>query len=166
MAKIPVVRDEIRKDAFAGSRFTGHVSLGMAAAGFALLVGSSLDLGILWLAQRESVPQWEFVAIANSLEAFPRFAIALSLLYASLYFRGSDSLAAFRALGFGLVLLGILGGVLGTLMVLDYLTLQGQVAAEGLAAFRSTALKALVLSALYVLLFCPLGLLGLRRPDG
>lgn len=139
-------------------------ALGMWAAGGLLLLGSLVDLGILWIVQHQRNPQWEFVAIASTLEGLPRFAMALAFFYAALYLRRSTSLAAYRTLSAGVLVVGLVGGGLGVLALMDYLALSSMVAGVPESLIRSTALKAVALGGIFLLLLVPLGLLGLRRP--
>lgn len=141
-------------------------ALGMWAAGGLLLLGSLVDLGILWIVQYQRNPQWEFVAIASTLEGLPRFAMAFAFFYAALYLRRSVSFAAYRTLGVGVLLLGLVGGGLGVLALMDYLALSKLVAGVPESLVRSTALKAVALGGIFFLLLVPLGILGLRRPKG
>lgn len=143
-----------------------HAALGAWAASGMFMVGSIIDVGVLWLLQRQDQPQWEFVAIANTLDAFPRFALAIALLYAALYFGRSSSIAVYRVAAVGLVFLGLAAAALGALMVTDYFALAklaGQ-QPQALEMIRTTSIRAVILSGVYVILLVPLGIIGLRRP--
>ena len=144
------------------SAFSRPVSRAAFAAGLIYLVGSVTDLGILWLAQRQPGVQWEFVAITNTVEAWPRMVLAIGLLYAALYFAGSMSVVAYRVLGAGLLGLGIVALALGGLMVLNYLQVSGNLQGDAAGLIRSSVLKTELLCALYVVTLGPIGGLGLR----
>lgn len=139
-------------------------ALGMWAAGGLMFLGTLVDLGILWIAQYQANPQWEFVAIASTLEGLPRIALALAFFYAALYLRRSESLAAYRSLGVGLLLLGLAGTGLGLLALMDYLALANLVQGVPESLIRSTAMKSVALGGIFFVLLVPLGFLGLRRP--
>jgi len=139
---------------------------GMWAAGGLLFLWSLVDLGILWIAQYQASPQWEFVAIASTLEGLPRFVMAIAFFYAALYLRRSQSLAAYRALGAGVLVLGLAGAGLGLLALMDYLALAGPVEGMPESLTRSTALKAGALGGVFFVVLVPLGFAGLRHPRG
>lgn len=144
----------------------GKVSLVLRATGAAILLGSFVDLSVLWVLQRQAQPQWEFVAMANTLEAFPRFLIALAFFFTAQYFVGSRSLLVTRLLGGGLVLLGLVAAALGAILTTAYLALS-QVAAQqpqAEAALRSLSFKAVALSTLFFLILTPVGVLVMRKP--
>lgn len=144
--------------------FRVHASLGLAGAGLVFLVGTLLDLAILWIFQRQASPQWEFTALASTSEGLPRLVLAFALIYAALYTRGSTSLLTYRMLGLGLILVGLAGAVVGALMVTDYFVLRGGINPESGQLFHSMVIKTLSLCAMYVFLLVPIGVLGLRRP--
>src|SRR5690606_12644839 len=131
-----------------------------------LFLGSLVDLGILWIAQYQASPQWEFVAIASTLEGLPRFVMAIAFFYAALYLRRSQSLAAYRALGAGVLVLGLAGAGLGLLALMDYLALAGLVEGMPESLTRSSALKAAALGGVFFFLLVPLGFVALRHPRG
>ena len=164
MASIPLIRAKEAGAATGGPRFGRHAALAFLAAGRVMLGGTIIDLGVLWIGQRQANPQWEFVAVANTLDAFPRLVLSLALLVGALYLGDSGSLLAYRILAAGFLLLGVAGAGLGGLMVTDYLALRRAVNPEGYAVFRSTAFKAAAVSALYVVVLLPLGIKGLRGP--
>jgi hypothetical protein len=140
-------------------------AVGVFAAGFVMLVGSLLDVGILWVLQRQSNPQWEYVAVANTMEAVPRLVLGLGLLYAAAYLGGVASLWIYRVLAVFLVLLGLFSMACGALILSSYLALAKVVTdPEGHLVLRSVAIKALGLSSLYVAVLIPVGIWGMRRP--
>lgn len=144
--------------------FRRHVSRGFYAAGMIFLIGTVLDLGILWVFQRQPNPQWEFTALATTAEGLPRLVLALALLYGGLYTAASTSLLAYRLLALIAIMVALAGAAVGGLMLSDFFVLRRQVSAEGLWIFRSTVLKTVVLCGMYVFVLFPLGVLGLRRP--
>jgi hypothetical protein len=140
-------------------------AVGVFAAGFVMLVGSMLDLGILWLLQRQSNPQWEYVAVANTMEAVPRLVLGLGLLYAAVYLAGVGRMWVYRAFAATLVFLGLFSLACGGLILTSYLALAKMVTEpEAYAMLRSVAIKALGLSSLYVAVLIPAGIWGMRRP--
>ncbi len=150
--------------AFTVEGFRRHVARGFYAAGVIFLVGTSLDLAILWVFQRQPGPQWEFSALASTAEGLPRLVLAIALLYGGLYTAASTSLLSYRVLALVAILIALAGAAVGGLMLSDFFVLRRQVSAEGLWIFRSTVLKTLVLCGMYVFVLFPLGVLGLRRP--
>lgn len=146
--------------------FRRHVARGFYAAGVIFLVGTALDLAILWVFQRQPGPQWEFSALASTAEGLPRLVLAIALLYGGLYTAASTSLLAYRFLALIAILIALAGAAVGGLMLSDFFVLRRQVSPEGLSIFRSTVLKTLVLCGMYVFVLFPLGVLGLQRPRG
>ena len=69
------------------SSSAGPTSAAVMVAGLVYFVGSLIDLGILWLGQRQAGLQWEFVAITNTADAMPRLILALALLYLGVHLR-------------------------------------------------------------------------------
>ena len=142
--------------------FSGHASLGLAAAGAVLFFATLVDLGILWIGQSQGGLQWEFVAATRTIEAFPRLVLGIGLAYGALYVASSSSLFLYRTLGVLLILLGLAGGVLGAILGADYLAMQGNVNPEARSTLMSSVVKSGSLSLLYVILLIPTGVLGLR----
>jgi hypothetical protein len=143
-----------------------HASLILWAAGGVLLLGSLIDVAVLWGLQRQGTPQWEFVAVQNTLEALPRFALACALLALAVYVRRTGSGRVFRLLGVVLLLFAVAAAALGAILVTDYFIV-ARMAAGQLAAARTmlkiATLKSLALSGLYTLLLGVFGLLAVRR---
>lgn len=144
--------------------FERHAAIGLWAAAALLLVGTAIDLGTLWVLQRQAVPTWEFVAIGNTIEAYPRIMLGIGLLFPALYFQRWTSLKIYRTLSALLLLLGIGALTLGVLEVTDYLVLRQQASPQALPVLRSTALKAVTLSGAFFVILTTLGLFGWRRP--
>lgn len=130
-----------------------------------LVLGTVVDLGVLWLAQHQSNPQWEFVALVRTLDAFPRLALGFALAYVARLLCRSRSKLGHRVLGVLVLLLGLVGAALGVLLLTDYFVLARVVeGANAQLALRSTVVKGLMLSGLYLVLLTPIGALVLRRP--
>ena len=149
---------------YAVEGFRRHVARAFAAAGLIFLVGSVLDLGILWIFQRQPNPQWEFTALATTAEGLPRLVLALALLYGGLYLGGSTALMAYRLVALTAIGVALAGAAVGGLMLTDFFVLRREVSPESIWIFRSTVAKTLALCAMYVFVLLPLGVLGLGRP--
>lgn len=130
--------------------------------GMVYLIAVLVDLGVLWIGQNQDSVNFEFVALTRTAEAFPRFILATSLIYAGLWIMRSESLGTFRLLSAWVLLLGVAALILVGLTVLNYLTLASTVTPEAKALFRSAVVKTGGLGALYVLFLIPLGILGFR----
>ena len=151
---------------FAPDAFARHAARGLWAGGLVMLLGSFVDLAVLWGLQFEASPQWEFVAAMNTLEGYIRFAIGISFIYAALYVGRSSSLWKYRTVAAFALVLGIAAGLLGLVLLNDYFALarltQDQTQAMG--ALVTSVTKGIMLSALFTVMFVPLGIMGLRRP--
>jgi hypothetical protein len=140
-------------------------SYGAWAAGLVILLGSILDLSILWFLQRQNGPQWEYVAFANSIESMPRVLIGLGFIGLALYLRDAGSMIGFRIIGAVLLMFGILSITAGFLMVTSYYALvQNVTEPQAYVMLRSVAIKAVALSGLYACVLVPLGIMSLQRP--
>jgi hypothetical protein len=131
-------------------------------AGVVYLVAILVDIGILWLGQRQQGLNFEFVALTRTAEAFPRFILATALIYAGLGVARSGPLAVYRLLAGWVLVLGTAALVVVALTVLNYLSIAGTVTPEAKLMFRSAVVKTGGLGALYVLFLIPLGILGFR----
>jgi hypothetical protein len=136
----------------------------LVAAAIPFIVGSLVDVLILWIFQRQPAAEWEFTALISTAEGLPRIALGLAFAYLAMLVRGSTSLIGYRLLALGLVAIGIAGAMIGSLMVTDYFILRASVAPEASMVFRSAVLKTIVLCGLYVFVLLPMGVLGLKRP--
>lgn len=144
-----------------------NASRALWAAGLIFLIGSFADLVLLWTVSRQAAnPQWEFTALALTIEGTPRIVLAVAMIWVALYIRGVSSLITQRAFGVLLILLGIGGGVIGAIMISDYFVLRGMVPPAEMKTFASVVLKTLTLSALHLVLLVPFGVLSVRRPRG
>jgi hypothetical protein len=153
------------RTAHSGAGFGTLAARGTLAIGIIMLVGTVIDIGILWLFQRQPVPQWEYVAITSTLEGFPRFLIAIGFFYAAFHFRATVSIVPYRVVASLLIVLGLAAAILGGMMVINYQALSEFAQQPELhLALRSVAIKALTLSALYVAVLLPFGVWALRRP--
>ena len=161
----PSVLTGARKEAPVGS-LRRNAAWGSAAAGLLMLLGSLIDHGILWVIQFQTSPQWEFVAATNTLEAMPRYGIAMGFLFAALALADVRSLVLMRVMAGGLFLLGLLSLGLGLLLISDYLSLINMAAQNqpAVVTLRQTAIKAGALSAVFVAVLIPASVLVWRRP--
>lgn len=142
-----------------------HAGLVLWVVSVILVLGTLVDLGVLWLVQRQSAVQWEFVALVNTLDAFPRLVLGLGAAYIAFVVRRSTSMLGYRLLGTLVLLLGLAGAALGVLLLTDYFVLARVVQeADTRVAFQSLIVKGLALSGFYFVLLTPIGALGLRRP--
>jgi hypothetical protein len=139
-----------------------QVEIGLWGAGLILLLSGIFDLSVLWLLQRVASPQWELMAIANTITAFPGLVLALAVLSLALYLRRAGGLWGIRILAGASVLLGLAGGALGLLMILDFFVLRGVVSPDALTALWSTTLKTVLLGGLYMVVLVPVGILQLK----
>lgn len=134
----------------------------VAWGGVLYLVAIMVDLAVLWIGQNQGGPNFEFVALTRTSEAFPRFILATALIYTGLWILRSDSLQVFRMMAAWVTFLGIAATVVVGLVILNYLTMASTVTPEANEIFRSAVIKAGGLGALYVLFLIPLGILGFR----
>lgn len=159
-------RDATRPKPFSTEAFARHGARGLWAAAAVLLLGTAVDLFVLWGLQFQASMQWEFVAIVNTLEAYTRLVLGVGLAYGALVFSRSSSLWAYRSAGALMLLLGLAAATLSLLLITDYYPLSrfadGQGVAQG--ALTVTAVKGLLLGGVYSLVLIPLGILNLRKP--
>ena len=138
---------------------------GVLAGGVIMLLGVLVDLGVLWLLQREPSPQWEFTAVANTVESVPRLVYGLGFLFVGAHMRGSASVGWYRLLGGSLIAVGVFSIALAIVLVLSYFPLSRMVTEPVVyAMLRSVAIKTLALCGLYTAIAVPFGVLSLRRP--
>lgn len=162
-----VVGDAREKGRLASiSRYTAlNASRALWAAGLIFLLGSLADLILLWTVTREpGNAQWEFTALALTIEGTPRIVLAIAMIWVALHIRDGSSLIVQRLFGGFLILLGILGAVIGAMMVGDYFVLRGMIQPAEAKTFASIVLKTLTLSGLHLVLLVPIGVLGVRGP--
>ena len=140
-------------------------SLAALAAGTIMLFGVLVDIGVLWLLQRQASPQWEFTAITNTVESVPRLVFALGFLYIGFHLRGTAGHGWYRALAALLILVGVFSVMLAAVLALSYFQLGKLVTQpEVYTMLRSVAVKTIGLSAVYAVVAIPSGILALRRP--
>ncbi len=144
--------------------YSRHAGLACVGAGLIFLVGSLLDVAILWGFQRGAGPAWEFAALSTTIEGTPRIALGAALMAAGLWVRGSTSLLMYRTIGLIMLLTGIAGAIIGGMLLSDYFILRRDVDAAQRVLFNSAALKVLALSGLHAFVLIPIGVLGMRRP--
>ena len=143
-----------------------HAGRALWAIATVLLVGTLLDFGILWLGQRQPTLVWEYAAIVNTIEGMAGLILATGLAYAAFHFSGGTSLLVLRLLASSMVTVGIVGGILGALLLLDYIALQNGMQPEARLMLRTATIKGVTLSGLYLFVLVPVGLLGwVRRRD-
>lgn len=161
-----IAREKARTRTYTADALIGHGVRGLWAGAGVLLLGSAIDLAVLWGLQFQSSLQWEFVAIVNTLEAYTRLVLGVALIFAALAVGRTTSLARYRVAGILFLALGIVAAALGFLLLTDYFPLSRM--AENQAAARNaltvTAAKGLMLSGVYTIVLVPLGILGLRKP--
>jgi hypothetical protein len=167
MADIPtpiVVGGSKARVAYAAEAFHRPAAAVLSVAGLIFIIGSMVDVALLWSVQRQPNPQWEFQALATTAEGLPRIVLGVALVFAAMYVRGSTSLLKYRLFGLLLLGMGLMGIAIAGLMVTDFFALRSQVNPEARWLFRSTVLKTLLLSGMYVVFLIPAGVLCLRRP--
>ena len=164
MATMPLLRDAQPNPAYREDALRRAFALAMLGAGLLLTVGSLIDTGVLWIAERQGSSQWEFVATTNTLNSLPRLMLGVALLVGAAYAaRISLTPTRFVLMG-GVILIGLAGLALGGLVTLDYLELRRSLNPQALPALRGEAVKALGISVLDVVALIPIGLMGLRGP--
>lgn len=134
----------------------------VAGAGIVYLIAIVIDLGILWLGQRQDGPNFMFVALTRTAEAFPRFILGTALVYAGVALIKTASLTLYRALAGWVLVLGTVAAVLLAATAVNYLGMSSAVLPEAQDVFRASVVKTGGLSALYTLFLIPLGILGFR----
>lgn len=159
-----VTRAERGPDPDVAATVSDAASVAMLAAAGALLLGSLVDLIVLWAVQRQTTPQWEFLALLDTVEAIPRMVTGLAFIGGALYFRRTASLLGYRLIALGAVLLGLVGAVVAGMIMIDYLALSRIESAATEGPLQGVALKGIALGVLYLLILTPLGVLGTRWP--
>lgn len=166
--EILVSKDKDTGSSHSGSTagFTRHAARLSLVAGLILLVGVGIDLGTLWLLQRQSTVQWEFVALSTTTNAYPMLVLSALLFYGYLVLGQKQSLAGYRVVAALVLALGVMGLAVLLLIVTNYFALmkQGGLQPEAIPFFRSVMIKSGGLSALFALCLLPLGVLGFRLP--
>lgn len=164
--RILVAKPAPTRSSIAPSAFTRHAAFGLWAGAAVLLLGSFVDLGVLWGLQFDPNPQWEFVATMNTLESYTRFAIGIAFVYAALYIGRSASLWKYRLTAAFMLVLGIMAIGLGLVLLNDYFALArlAQDQTPQMGALVISVTKGVLLSGLFTIIFVPLGILGLRKP--
>lgn len=159
--------DETSRFRLLGTFTERNAARALWAGGLIYLIGSFADLAAMWIINRvPGNPDFEFTALANTLDGTPRIVLAVAMIWVALHIRGSNSLMIQRLMGILLILLGIAGAIMGAMVIADYFVLRGSVAPPDQKLFVSITLKALTLSALHLLVLVPVGVLSVRRPRG
>jgi hypothetical protein len=143
-------------------RYARPVAGALFAVGIVYLVGTLVDLGTLWLLQRQSGMEWEFVAVTSTADALPRFIFAVAALYLAFYVGGSRVTWLYRSMSIGLLALGVIAIGLGALSGTNYLALARVVNPEAEPLLRSSVIKTLALCTLYAVVLIPVGISGLH----
>ncbi len=148
------------------TRVGRHAAYALWAAGALFLLGSVVDLAVLWVLQRQPTTGWEFVALQNTLEAFPRFMLGFAFISVALYLARPRPEGGLRLIGATMLLLAVTAAALGALVAMDYLVLARMVDPRvPLAArvLKIATLKALALSGVDTLVLGSFGLMGVRH---
>ena len=140
---------------------TGVVLMAVSAV---VGLGRLFDIGVLWIVQRSNTPQWEFMALSNTLDVVPGFVLALGIAYCGLQFKNPQSSVGYRLLAVGLILLGLVSAAVAGLIGMDYLALSKYADPRALGVLRSTALRAVVLGTFFFLVLIPVGIYAFKRP--
>jgi hypothetical protein len=144
-----------------------HAARVFAAVSLVLVAGVVLDLFTLWVLQRQDTPQWEFVALSTTTNAYPLLLISLVLVYGALALSRSSSVKAYRLAAIVSIVFALAGIGVGFLVATNYLAISREAARSAgpaVTLFKSQALKAGALSALFGGVLMLVGLLGLRMP--
>jgi hypothetical protein len=167
MPEVLLKQDEAQRMGFVSSGLLAtHGARVFAAGGAILLIGALLDLFALWVLQRQSTVQWEFVALGTTTNSYPVLVISAALFYGALALKGSESLAGYRLAATYVVLLGLMGLTVGFLIGTNYLAVRrgANITAEAAPVFRGLLVKSGGTSLLFGLVMLVAGLLGFRRP--
>lgn len=146
------------------SLYRRNTSLVLLATGVVFLLGTLVDLGILWFLQRGPTVQADFVATTQTVEGLPRVILALALVYLSGHVGRWSALSLYRALALGVLLVGLAGIPLLLQLVTSYSLLASSVSVDALPALRATTFKSAALAVIYIVALLPLGMLGFRDP--
>lgn len=132
-------------------------------AGLVYLLGSLLDFFVLWVLQNPGGSmQYEFVALTNTAEGFPRLIVAAALIYGGLHISGFEGTWAYRLLAGFLVALGLAALAMLAVLGLNYAGISSAVSPEGRSVFRASVIKTGLLSLMYATALLPLGILAFR----
>ena len=162
MASIPVVDTPSSRSGVPLEVASRHGAVALLGISAVLALGTFIDLGVLWIGQRQDSPQWEYVALINTIEGMTSLVLAAALCYVAFLISSQVSVAKYRVLAITVLVLGVVAAALGLLLATDYFALRSIMPAEGVGTFNTTTFKGLGLSALYVFILVPLGVLGLR----
>jgi hypothetical protein len=162
LASIPVFGATSDRAGVPAEVVSRHGALALWAIAAVLALGALIDFGVLWIGQRQPSPQWEYVAVVNTIEGMSTLVLAAALGYVAFLVGGQLSVVKYRVLAITVLVLGLVGGALGLLLATNYFVLRNGIPPEGLGAFSTTTFKSLGLSALYLLILVPLGSFGLR----
>lgn len=144
--------------------YSGVVALVLWSLAAIYVIGTIVDLTVLWGLQRQDNVQWEFVAVTRTAEGWPRLILGVAAGLLALHIRGSRSRIVYGLFGALLLVLGLGGAALGVLAVMEYAPLRSMVQGAGADMLQSSTAKTLILAALYFLLLTPAGVVALRGP--
>lgn len=166
-AKAPslVVASDAQPGRAVVAEYGSHAAYFCIAAGLIFGVGAILDVGILWIFQRQpNNPGFEFTALASTVEGLPRIGLAAAFVALGLWLRGSTSLLSYRLLGITLVVTGFFGAMAAALVLTDWFVIRVNVPPEQQSTIKGVVFKSIALGGLYTLVFIPAGVLSMRRP--
>jgi hypothetical protein len=159
-----VTRPQSRPDPDVAATVSDAASVIMWAAAGVLLLGSALDLALLWGVQRQPTPQWEFTALLSTAQLLPLFVMGLAFAGGALLLRGTATLAGYRLIAVATLLLGLVGAAIALRTGSEYISLSRVASAATEGPLRAVALKAIALSTIYLVVLTPLGIIGVRWP--
>jgi hypothetical protein len=141
-----------------------RAGVALFAVSAVLSMGRLFDIGVLWIAQRQNTPQWEFMALSNSLDVMPGLVLAVGVAYCALQVMGSTSMLGYRVLAAIMILLGVASAGIGVMLATDYFAMLRYADARAIGLLRSTAFRGMVLSGLFFLLLIPAGVFAFTKP--
>ena len=135
----------------------------LLGVGVALLIGTLIDLGVLWLSQYEDSPQWEFSAIATTLDQYSLILVGLAGVASGLHLRGATGRFARGTVTFLCVLAMVAVIFLGLLLVTNFFAVRLTVEDDDRASLIAAAGKAGVIAAIDTLVLAAAAFRGLRQ---
>jgi hypothetical protein len=141
-----------------------RAGIALFAVSAVLAAGRLFDIGVLWVAQRQNSPQWEFMALSNTLDVMPGLVLAVGVAYCALQIMGSTSLVGYRLLAAVMVLLGLGSAAIGAMLATDYFAMVRYADARALGLLKTTAFRGMILSGMFFLLLIPAGVFAFTKP--
>jgi hypothetical protein len=160
-----VAEQRISKQNFSRDGYGKRASIGLFAVSAVLALGRIFDIGVLWILQRQNTPQWEFMALSNTIDVVPGLVLAAGVAYCALQIARSQSVVSYRLLAGCLILLGLMAAGIGAMLATDYLALAQYAQPRAIGILRSTAIRGIVLSGMFFILLVPAGVYGVSRPQ-